>query len=278
MQQLDTSVIAASNCVGIDGSKELCTDNPNDNSGACYGDSGGPQIKKVNGTWELIGATSRAGNNSSTCATGPSIYTNVIAYKQWIKEQTGVGGDPTDPVARFTSDCPTGGLACSFDGSGSTDSDGSITGYVWDFGDNSTGEGAKLSHTYPQKGTYTVKLTVKDNAGRTNTTTAQVTVGGSGGGTPPTASFTGNCAWQSPCSFDASRSTDPDGTITGYAWTFGDGTTGTGRTTTHTYPNANANYTAKLTVTDNTGNSASATKQINCYQTSFGTTPFCFIQ
>ncbi|SDI07726.1 Trypsin [Actinokineospora alba] len=91
LQELNTSIVADNQCKGgrIDGPTEICTDNPNDNAGACYGDSGGPQIKAVNGTWELIGATSRAGGRTSTCAVDPSIYSDVPAYRTWITGYTG---------------------------------------------------------------------------------------------------------------------------------------------------------------------------------------------
>ncbi|WP_033440049.1 S1 family peptidase [Saccharothrix sp. NRRL B-16314] len=89
LQELNTSIVSDSNCLGIYGSVEICTNNPNGNSGACYGDSGGPQIKSVNGVWQLVGATSRAGNNSSTCATGPSIYMDVPAFRSWISQYAG---------------------------------------------------------------------------------------------------------------------------------------------------------------------------------------------
>lgn len=89
LQELDTSVVDDAGCTGIDGAGEICTDNPGGNSGACYGDSGGPQIKGTQGSWELIGATSRSGNGDSTCATGPSIYTDVTAFADWINQNTG---------------------------------------------------------------------------------------------------------------------------------------------------------------------------------------------
>jgi len=85
LQQLDTSVVEATECTGIDGTKELCTDNPGGNAGACYGDSGGPQIADG----KLIGVTSRTGNGDSTCATGPSIYTSAVAYADWIAQNAG---------------------------------------------------------------------------------------------------------------------------------------------------------------------------------------------
>ncbi|MFF0718047.1 snapalysin family zinc-dependent metalloprotease [Micromonospora sp. NPDC003816] len=90
--ELDTSIVADSRCSGINGPYEICTNNTNGNAGACYGDSGGPQVRRVNGVWQVIGATSRAGNNSSTCATAPSIYGDLPSIRSWINTQ--VGGLP----------------------------------------------------------------------------------------------------------------------------------------------------------------------------------------
>ncbi|MFI8413673.1 PKD domain-containing protein [Paeniglutamicibacter gangotriensis] len=61
---------------------------------------------------------------------------------------------------------------------------------------------------------------------------------------------------------DASQSVDPDGQITDHAWDFGDGETGTGETTDHTYA-AGGNYDVTLTVTDNRGGVASKTVNVD---------------
>jgi snapalysin len=90
--ELDTSIITDIRCRGIDGPVEICTNNPGGNAGACYGDSGGPQVVRINGRWALIGATSRSGNGSPVCATGPSIYGDLPAIRTWINSQ--VGGLP----------------------------------------------------------------------------------------------------------------------------------------------------------------------------------------
>jgi secreted trypsin-like serine protease len=90
--ELNTSIVADSRCAGIDAAYEICTNNTNGNAGACYGDSGGPQVRQVGGRWALIGVTSRAGNNSSTCATAPSIYGDLPSIRAWVNTQ--VGGLP----------------------------------------------------------------------------------------------------------------------------------------------------------------------------------------
>jgi cyanophycinase-like exopeptidase/PKD repeat protein len=79
----------------------------------------------------------------------------------------------------------TVGQAVSFSSAGSNDPDGSITSYLWNFGDGSTSTQANPSHTYSTDNTYTVSLTVTDNDGATDnqTTTATITTSGGGGDT-----------------------------------------------------------------------------------------------
>ena len=98
--------------------------------------------------------------------------------------------------------------------------------------------------------------------------------GGGGGGSSdggggsnndrPTATFTATpTSGKAPLqvAFDGSASRDPDGSISTYAWEFGDNATGSGATTQHTYTTAGS-YTARLTVTDNKGATGTATRTI----------------
>ena len=163
---------------------------------------------------------------------------------------------------------PTSGdapLPVTLDGSGSTDPDGTIVSYGWDFGDTQTGSGVTVNHIYATSGTYTVALTVTDDDGATDTATTTVTVTD-----PPPPNQAPTAAVSAsptsgdaplPVTLDGSGSTDPDGTIVSYGWDFGDTQTGTGVTTNHIYT-ASGTYTVTLTVTDDDGATDTATTTI----------------
>ncbi|WP_247042133.1 PKD domain-containing protein [Arthrobacter rhizosphaerae] len=88
-----------------------------------------------------------------------------------------VAGTPTGntpPTASFTVSAT--GLTASVNGSASSDPNGTISSYAWNFGDGQTGSGVSTSHTYAAAGTYTITLTVTDNAGATGSTSRQVSV------------------------------------------------------------------------------------------------------
>ncbi len=180
---------------------------------------------------------------------------------------------PTDaPTAAFTA--TPDGLSVAFDGSGSTDPDGTITSWAWDFGDGSTStEATTTSHTYAAEGTYTVTLVVTDNDGAdSDPFEAEVTVEPlPPSNEAPTAAFTATANGLS-VTFDGSGSADDDGIIDAWAWDFGDGTTSTEATTTsHTYAAAGT-YTVSLVVTDDDReDSTAATTQVTV--TATPTTP-----
>ena len=89
-----------------------------------------------------------------------------------------IGSAPANvkPVAVIAAITPSGNepLSFSFDGSQSSDPDGSIAQYNWVFGDGTTGSGKVAQHTYSSADTYTASLQVTDNRGGTATTSAKV--------------------------------------------------------------------------------------------------------
>ncbi|WDE09133.1 pre-peptidase C-terminal domain-containing protein [Thalassomonas viridans] len=146
------------------------------------GSSGSPlydQNKRVIG--QLHGGGAACGNNSSDWYGALSVSWNNGA-SNWLdaantgelaidgREASGAG--PELPNASFSFNC--NGLSCDFDGSGSTDNNGTITSYAWTFGDNSSGSGTNPSHTYGAYGSYSVTLTVTDNDGNQDSTTRSV--------------------------------------------------------------------------------------------------------
>ena len=156
------------------------------------------------------------------------------------------------PTAAFSA--TTSGLTVNVDGRASSDSDGTIFAYAWNWGDGSTGSGSTASHTYAAHGTYTIQLTVTDDDGATGTTTKSVALLNQ----PPNADFLFSSVSGLAVTADGSWSSDPDGTVSTYAWTWGDGTSTPAsslKTASHTYATAGT-YTVQLTVKDNDGASA----------------------
>ena len=150
------------------------------------------------------------------------------------------------PTAAFTADCDE--LECDFDND-SDDPDGRIVSYAWNFGDGGTSADRNPDYEYGASGTYTVTLTVTDDDDASGSTTQQVTVAAAPPpNQSPAASFTESCS-DLTCSFNSAGSSDPDGAIVGYSWTFGDGTASTEANPSHTY-SAGGTYTVTLQVRD----------------------------
>lgn len=132
----------------------------------------------------------------------------------------------------------------------STDEDGDVVAWAWDFGDNTTSTLQNPTHKYADNGTYVVKLTVTDDKGATATKQQIITVSND----PPTALF----------SFDppkpkirdevtfTSLSTDEDGTIVNFTWNFADGNVSYEENPVHVFEKKGT-YNVTLTVMDNDG-------------------------
>jgi len=84
----------------------------------------------------------------------------------------------TPPLASFTATPGAGRapLVVAFDGTGSSDGDGTIASYQWDFGDGKAATGVTASNTYATAGTFTARLTVTDNDGATGQFTRNIVV------------------------------------------------------------------------------------------------------
>lgn len=152
------------------------------------------------------------------------------------------------------------GIPLGFAGNGSLDPNGDPLTYSWNFGDGSYSTAANPTHTYQNTGIYTVSLQVSDSQSYSATASTTVTVTN----TAPIANPSGpySTHWNTPLTFNGLLSSDPDGdAITSYNWDFGDGTTGSGATPTHTY-NTVGNYVVSLVVSDGTDSSAVATTTV----------------
>jgi PKD repeat protein len=163
-----------------------------------------------------------------------------------VSANPGNGG----PRASFNWHCQD--LTCQFT-DGSTDSDGSLMGWAWRFGDGGTSTERQPTHSYSNPGTYTVMLSVTDNHGSTDESSTQINVAvppPSQGNHSPQAEFDVQCSALT-CAF-ADRSHDDDGTIASRLWSFGDGATSTERNPSHSYGTP-GRYQVILTVRDNDG-------------------------
>jgi len=166
---------------------------------------------------------------------------------------------PTTPSINqdvtFTATATAGGPG--FPGGGGGQVQGAT--YAWDFGDGSTGTGTSTTHRFTRPGTFAVTLRVTNDAGLTATTTRQLTVSGTlpAGSADfvfsPTDPHVGDVVF-----FNASLSSVTNGS---FSWDFGDGTSASGVTPTHSY-SAPRTYTVTLTVTNDRGQTAAASKTI----------------
>jgi hypothetical protein len=129
-----------------------------------------------------------------------------------------------------------------------------------------TGTATTFTHTgLAGASNYFYRLCTTDAVGNTSAG-ATANASPAGNNKPPTANagVAQTTTVNTTITLDGSGSSDPDGTIANYAWTFGDGgsaNAGTSPTTTHAYA-AQGVYTAILTVTDNQGAKATASVQI----------------
>jgi PKD repeat protein len=175
---------------------------------------------------------------------------------------TSTGGNRA-PVAvaggPYTADA---GTPVNFNGSQSADPDGDVLSYAWTFGDGGTGNGERPRRTYLGAGQFTATLTVSDGRGGSHSSTASVTIRAAN--RKPIAAIGGPYSGitSQPINFSAAQSSDPDNDPLTYAWSFGDGGTGTGKDLSHVYTTAGP-FSVSVSVSDNRGGSSTASAQVN---------------
>jgi len=210
----------------------------------------------------------------------PGTYSTLDEAKAAIDEYLGPP-PPENQDPHAECDGPYSGYVGEtiyFYSTGSSDPDGDKLTYKWKFGDGSTATGSSPGHVYKSPGTYTVTLIVEDGRGGKDTDTTKCYVYEKPSeeeeeeeppppppepNQPPVARITAPTSGRvgEKIYFSASKSYDPDGSIIGYKWNFGDGSTSTKMAPTHTYSQPGS-YTVKLKVTDDDGATDTATVTI----------------
>lgn len=155
------------------------------------------------------------------------------------------------PVAHYNYSPLKGSVntTFTFDGTSSTDGDGRIIRYIWDFKDGTQKQGAQVNHKFTESGSFNVKLTVFDNHEAQGFIEKDLRVAG----IPPVAKFSVSPFSGSTSTvfrFDASDSDDPDGRIEDYLWRFSDHTEDSGRIVEHQF-DSEGSFNVTLTVVDN---------------------------
>ncbi|MCD6110005.1 PKD domain-containing protein [bacterium] len=171
-------------------------------------------------------------------------------------------------VAVLDADTESGDapLEISFDGSKSSDPDGTIKSYAWEVDGNGFKDGeSTFKHTFDKVGVYTVKLRVTNQKGDFDIAEKEITVSA---GKIPVASIDvlnadgGKFYVNKTYTFDASASSSPVGNLTSYEWDFGDGTSKVkSRTAQHSFSEGGT-YKVLLTITDESGLTAKKEMEI----------------
>jgi len=217
-----------------------------------------PNKQKISYLWDFGDGTTSEEAVVKHCYEKGGMYVATLT----VKDDSGLNCDTaitkqnvkvnTPPVADFSApEKNCAGSEIVFDGSASKDDSRNLS-YAWDFGDGTKGEGQRVSKTYEKDGRYTVKLTVNDNENSScsiDSIAKAISINA-----PLEASVAKKeieiCV---PAKQDLrvvldGRASKGGDNVT-YAWDFGDGTTGEGKSAAHIYPKAGT-YMARLTVND----------------------------
>ncbi len=225
--------------------------------------------------WWMFGDGQSTNWQSSATVPYTYVQTGIYTATLWVRDDCGAMSEidslqvtilPPDPCANnllpranplVSNSGAEVGSVVGFIGLLSSDPDGVIVAYHWDFGDDQTGTGGVAAHSYTAAGTYQVLLTVTDNCGATNVDDATVIVTGGdpcANNTAPVASAGNDQVVDvgQEVAFSAAGTVDSDGNVVSYAWNYGDNQFGDGLTSAHVYETAGV-YTVTIAVTDACG-------------------------
>lgn len=214
----------------------------------------------LNRTWDLGDGSVEYGNEVLNTYSESGNFTVTLWVmdnnRQWDSVSKIVTVHNHLPVAviHYSPSFPEVNETISFT-DGSYDPDGQIISWLWELGDGTNATNQNPSHSYLEKGTYSIKLTVWDDDGGTSFSGSSVVVGNEA----PVVDF--SCTPIDPLSFQEiyfqDLSFDIDGEIDQWSWEFGDGTYSSQRNPTHSY-NQWGSYPVTLEVIDDSGEGASA--------------------
>lgn len=205
--------------------------------------------------WYFGNGNGSVQHNPSAIYLNPGVYTVTLIASDGVTSDTMVQVDAVtvfqDPTADLSASSTSGCIPYDVTFTdNSTPGDAAVTSWLWDFGDGSTSTDQTPTHTYTNPGVYTVTMLVQDANGCRNEVTYDdyITIGN-----VPVASFTATPV--SACT--APLTVDFTNTSTGYGnlsavWDFGDSTTSTQASPSHTYTSPGV-YTVSMTITDDLG-------------------------
>lgn len=224
--------------------------------------------------WDMGDGTTLDGATVTHTYAAPGFYTATLSVTDDSGVANATASDtvaiavnaPPVPVAVGPDRPVAVGEIAGLDAGGSSDADGAILTWSWDFGDGAKGEGREVQYAWSAPGVYPVTLTVTDNSG-TDSAVSSATIDVTVSAAPVADAGPDQSVAVSDVAFDGGGSHDPDGSISNYAWSFGDGATASGRTVRHAYARPGT-YEVALVVTDDSGaplntNRDTATVRIN---------------
>jgi len=231
-------------------------------------DNVGVNVVKVNITYPDGSSHNFSMNPSSYYFNQTYSMTGTYSYFIWANDTSGNSNtsavygfeinSPPNADFTWTPSNPTTSDTIQFTDQ-SSDPDGTIVSWYWEFGDGNTSSQQNPQHQYADDGTYQVNLTVTDDDGAMASITKQIIVVN----VPPVANF--SYSPLNPTTADAINFTDlsydSDGSIINWTWNFGDGAISYEENPQHQYSD-DGTYNVTLVVTDDDGATATITKQI----------------